>query len=99
MGCLFPLEYGTLGVLVVLVLVVFGSYVGYVYQKKSVCRDRVALFAALGLIPYVRYLVLHNHAWLHCFFTYRAQLATVLAAVMIVEELTDWKCWKKKALN
>ena len=54
------------------------------------------LFGVLGLVPYVRYLVLHNHAWLHCFFTYRAQLATVLAVVMILEEMTDWKCWKKK---
>lgn len=97
LGCLFPLEYGTLGVLAALALVVFGSYVGYVYQKKTVCWDRFFLFGILGLVPYVRYLVLHNHAWLHCFFTYRAQLAAILAAVMIVEELTDWNCWKKRA--
>lgn len=97
--CLFPLEYGTAGILVFLALVVFSTYIGYVYQKKRISRVRIGLFTVLGLIPYVRYLVLHNHAWLHCFFTYRAQLATVLAAVMIVEELTDWKCWKKKALN
>lgn len=95
--CLFPLEYGTLGVLAALSLVVFGSYVGYVHHKKIIRWDRVTLLAVLGLVPYVRYLVLHNHAWLHCFFTYRAQLATILAAVMILEELTDWKCWKKKA--
>ena len=95
--CLFPLEYGTLGVLTMLALVVFGSYVGYVHQKKTVRWDHVLLFALLGLVPYVRYLVLHNHAWLHCFFTYRAQLSTVLAVVMILEELTDWKCGKKKA--
>lgn len=96
-GCLFPLEYGTFGILAALALVVFGSYVGYVYQKKSLRWDRVALFTALGLVPYVRYLVLHNHAWLHCFFTYRAQLAAVLAVVMILEEMTDWKWQKKKA--
>ena len=96
-GCLFPLEYGIFGVLAALALVVFGSYVGYVYQKKSVRWDRVILFGVLGLVPYVRYLVLHNHAWLHCFFTYRAQLATVLAVVMILEEMTDWKWLKKKA--
>lgn len=95
--CLFPLEYGALGVLITLGLVVFGSYAGYVHQKKSVYWDRVLLFALLGLVPYVRYLVLHNHAWLHCFFTYRAQLATVLAVVMILEEMTDWKWLKKKA--
>lgn len=91
--CLFPLEYGTAGVLAVLALVVFASYVGYVYQKKTIRWDYVILFAALGLIPYVRYLVLHNHAWLHCFFTYRAQLASIVAVVMILAEITDWR-WR-----
>ena len=89
--CLFPLEYGTAGVLAAIALVVFATYVGYVHQKRQIFRNRIALYAALGLIPYVRYLVLHNHAWLHCFFTYRAQLATLLAAVLILEELTDWR--------
>lgn len=89
--CLFPLEYGTAGILVAISLLLFGSYIGYVYQKKLVSWRKIALFAALGLVPYVRYLALHNHAWLHCFFTYRAQLATILAAVLILGELTDWR--------
>lgn len=90
-NCLFPLEYGTAGVLVFAGLAVFAAYLGYVYQKKKIAWGRIALFGALGLIPYVRYLMLHNHAWLHCFFTYRAQLSTVLAAVLMLEELTDWR--------
>lgn len=89
--CLFPLEYGTAGILAALMLVISASYIGYVHQKKQFDRSRVLLFALLGMIPYLRYLILHNHAWLHCFFTYRAQLATILATVMILEELTDWR--------
>lgn len=89
--CLFPLEYGEAGILAALALVIFAAYVGYVYHKKQISWERIRLFALLGAIPYVRYLILHNHAWLHCFFTYRAQLATILAMVMILGELTDWR--------
>lgn len=91
--CLFPLEYGAAGILAALALVIFAVYVGYVYHKKQISWKRIGLYAFLGAIPYVRYLILHNHAWLHCFFTYRAQLATILATVIILSELTDWR-WR-----
>ena len=37
------------------------------------------LMLVLGLMPYLRYIVLNNHSYLHEFFTYRAQAASVLA--------------------
>ena len=39
-------------------------------------------------VPYARYIILHNHSYIHCFFTYRAQAATVAAAVLIIHYLT-----------
>lgn len=89
--CLFPLEYGTAGILAAMALLMFVSYAGYVYQKKQPDRKRIALYLAIGMIPYVRYALLHNHAYLHCFFTYRAQMATIAAVVLILEELTEWR--------
>lgn len=103
--CLFPLEYGVVGRLAALGILIFASYVGYVYHKKQINKGRVLLYLAIGLVPYIRYMVFHNHAYLHCFFTYRAQMAAIVALVWILEELTEWrwqgpwKCWKKKALN
>ena len=38
----------------------------------------------IGIIPYLRYLVLANHSYLHCFFTFRAQFATVMALALIL---------------
>ena len=38
----------------------------------------------IGIIPYIRYLVLANHSYLHCFFTFRAQFATVMALALIL---------------
>ena len=89
-GCLFPLGYGLAGAFAGVGLVIFAAYLGFVYRGKDYNGISLIAFAVIGLIPYVRFLILHNHAYLHCFFTYRAQYATVLAAVLTVAELTGW---------
>lgn len=43
----------------------------------------------IGIIPYIRYLVLANHSYLHCFFTFRAQFATVMALTLILIHTTS----------
>lgn len=95
-SCLFPLEYGVAGKIAGAALLLVVAYTGYVYHKKQICREQILLYALVGLVPYVRYMVLHNHSYLHFFFTYRAQLATVLAVALILEELTDWR-WLERA--
>lgn len=89
--CLFPFEYGVLGGIVGFALLLLAAYIAYVYHKKHICKECVLLYVLVGLVPYIRYIVLHNHSYLHFFFTYRAQMATVLAAVLLLEELTDWR--------
>lgn len=86
-SCLFPVGYGTGGRLAGLVLLFLVAYIAYVYYKRPACPKELWLYALPGLVPYVRYSVLQNHSFLHFFFTYRAQLATVLAVVLILEEL------------
>lgn len=88
-SCLFPFDYGVGGWLAGFAGLLFIAYVAYVYHKKQIAWDAVLLYALIGLVPYVRYLVLHNHSYLHFFFTYRAQLATVLAVVLILGEITE----------
>ena len=55
------------------------------------CWHSIIIYGIVGLIPYARYLVLHNHSYLHCFFTYRAQIATILAMFLITGSLVDWR--------
>ena len=45
-----------------------------IFQRLLVC---------LGMVPYLRYLALSGHSTEHYFFTYRAQLATIMAVGMI----------------
>lgn len=94
--CLFPFEYGVIGAFTGIALVIIPVYVGYVYYGKHINKKCVILYTLIGLIPYIRYAVLHNHSYLHCFFTYRAQMATILAVVLILEQLTDGR-WMGRA--
>lgn len=90
--CVFPFEYGTIGTLAGVFLVIFVIYIGYVYHGSDIDGKRIGLYLVIGFIPYIRYVVLHNHSYLHYFFTYRAQLATILAIVLILEQLTNGMC-------
>lgn len=91
MKCLFPFEYGELGTFLGFAFCAIVCYVGYVYRKKNTDRKQVLLYGIIGIVPFVRYLVLLNHSYLHAFFTYRAQLATILAIAMILVEVVEWR--------
>lgn len=83
-SCLFPFAYGADGVFAGIGLVLFGIYLGYVYRAKVIDWQSIRIYALIGVIPYIRYAVLRNHSYLHCFFTYRAQMASILSAVLIL---------------
>ena len=87
--CIFPFEYGIMGTIIGIAIVIFVIYTGYVYHAGNIDNKMILLYALVGLIPYMRYVVLHNHSYLHYFFTYRAQMATILAILLILEKLTD----------
>ena len=69
---------------VILILILLSIF--YVYKKKHIRKDYVLLYAVLGLVPYIRFAVLYDHSFFHFFFTYRAQMATILAISLITRE-------------
>lgn len=52
------------------------------YKNKNK-RNLLILLLIIGILPYIRYLILANHSYLHCFFTFRAQFTTVMACALI----------------
>lgn len=88
-ACLFPMQYGVIGRIVALLLVIALAYVAYVYKGERINYKLLILLFIIGMIPYVRYLIIHNHSYLHCFFTYRAQLATIIVAILAVDVLVE----------
>jgi hypothetical protein len=94
--CLFPLEYGTAGMAAL--IIGFLLMIRFVFKYRIKTRDfdikQVFVFGLLALLPFVRYLVLHNHSYRHYFFTYRALTATIFALVLIFGEITENKATK-----
>lgn len=97
--CLFPAEYGNAGIIAAIMLVLGICYVLYVYRKDTVNKDKILLYGAIALVPYIRYLVLHNHAYLHYFFTYRAQMCMIMSVGLIIHETADIRLPGKRHKN
>ena len=50
---------------------------------------KLGVYSFLGMIVFVRLIILWQHSWRHYFFTYRALAASVLALCFIVLELIE----------
>ncbi len=72
-----------------LALLIFAAYRLYVYKASGWDRKYLMALAAIAAVPFIRFLVLHNHSFLHYFFTYRALMGTVVAAVLIIAEINN----------
>ncbi len=84
---IFPLEYGTAGIMIVAAAVIAAIWRLYVYGGGRQADIRaVLIYLCVGTVPYIRYIVLHNHSYKHYFFTYRAQAATLLALMFILDK-------------
>lgn len=62
---------------------------------------RALVFAAVAVIPYVWYLVVANHSYLHAWFTYREQAIAMLALMMAMLSVADmtaprWRIFGRK---
>ena len=91
---LFPIGYGSTGKIIFGVVVFIIIYLLYVYRSKDIPWKKIGLYLILGLIPYIRYAVLHEHSFKHDFFTCRAQLATILAITLSINEIIEWRYLK-----
>lgn len=73
--------------------------------KELKKKKYLALFVLIGVMPYVRYLVLANHSYRHVMFTFRDQIITIMVILYIIidcfnykilfEDVSIRKLWKK----
>ena len=75
--CLFPISYIHGSVALWLAIIIGLVVLCLILNKKD--RKTVCLFLLLAFIPYSRFAIIRHHSWLHYFFTYRAQAASVMA--------------------
>lgn len=90
---LFPFGYGVIAApttfILIAVFVFLPVYQGKVRLKKNINWSRIGVYSFLGMIVFVRLIILWQHSWRHYFFTYRALAASVLALCFIVLELIE----------
>ena len=58
----------------------------YLFHMKPIPMQLYGPLALLAMMPYARFLCLSNHAFIHYFFAYRAQLVTVMILICFVWE-------------
>lgn len=87
--CLFPYGYGVVGVYISIIAAFIILYFAYVYHREHPAWNRIIIYVVIGMIPVLRYMVLHNHAYIHYFFTYRALMASVMSCCFILLEIVD----------
>ena len=88
--CLFPSGYVTAAAVMaaaapavtVCVCVILACRKKLVLSRMREWKRFAGLCAVIAVIPYLRYICLGNHSYIHYFFTYRAQAVTVFAVCL-----------------
>lgn len=87
LSCLFPLEQemtiGSIFAVSICVLIVL-AIILYLFRGERIDGGFIGILLIIACIPYLRYIALSNHASLHFFFTYRAQMACIMALIGIM---------------
>ena len=67
------------------------------FNKKNI--KEAFLYFLVSLTPYLWYVVLSNHSYIHCWFTYRTQIISIAALFMVCLTLTDWPRLRSKVIQ
>lgn len=89
---LFPYEFGISGAILVfafIVVLILPVIFNKVKIKPKINKCIILIYIVLAVVPFIRFALLHNHAYRHSIFTHRALAATVLAIGFIVLELVE----------
>ena len=100
LACLFPVtsdvSEGTIVLYTCGVLAVLGALF-YLFRKDPVDVKFIGLLALIAMIPYARFVSLSNHSYIHYFFSYRAQMASVMAIFgMLIYSIQPVLCHEKQ---
>lgn len=69
-----------------------------IVNRLKISYKKVPLFLLIALMPYVWYLLLANHSYLHWWFTYRLQAITVVCLLLMVCDGSFHEKRRKKSL-
>lgn len=77
------------------VLMVMGIFLlSHFYPSKE--KKYTLQLLMLGLVPIIWYLLIVNHSFIHCWYTYRNLLFTVMCVGVYLKEKVDWQAFCQK---
>ena len=79
----------TLAIIIALLLL-------FINWKELKNKKYLLVFVFIGIMPYIRYLILANHSYRHAMFTFRDQIITIMALIYIIVECLNYKLLFKK---
>lgn len=90
---LFTFDYGMIGAILTLLLL-FGFVflpVGFnkIKLKEKIQKEWVLLYWIVGVVPYLRFIIISEHSAMHSWFTYRAQATSIMALILVFFEFVD----------
>lgn len=98
-GCLFwgttDMSVKTVTIATVVVAVGLGVF-WYLARKEKSQFAKGGVLIVVAIIPYIRFLALSNHSFIHYFFTYRAQMVTVMVILYLIYETTFLSAKREK---
>ncbi|MBQ9983591.1 MAG: hypothetical protein IJP29_03295 [Lachnospiraceae bacterium] len=97
--CLFPFSFMKNNALLACFLTTIAIMIIYYLFKRDKHNTLSIILALIALLPYIRFFFVSNHSYLHYFFTYRAQLASIfgfgLAIIYGIDYSLLQKEWRK----
>lgn len=77
----------------IIVVILIGLFLGVIcmWKTKKDNREGQLVLLLLALLPYIRYVCISSHSTVHYFFTYRAQMVTVMVLLFELLNIKDKK--------
>ena len=90
-GCLYwsngEIKSGAVVGISICVLALIALFL-YLARKESEDRNKWVVLMLVGSVPFIRFMILSNHAYVHYFFTYRCLMTTVFVILYLIYDTT-----------
>lgn len=95
-SCLFPFSFmASNGFSICIITAIILGIFFFLFKKEKSTTFSIMLLL-ISLVPYLRFITISNHSYLHYFFTYRAQVASMFAIGLTMIYGTDYNLVKKE---
>lgn len=84
-----------LDVKIAIVMIIFFILI-FTNWKELKNKKYICFFVGIGIMPYIRYLILANHSYRHVMFTFRDQIITIMVLIYIIIDCFNYKLLFKR---